>query len=337
MKFLLVGNPTAQSGKNAERIARARARFEASGATCDVLPTLPGGATIDAVTRALEAGDHGVVVAMGGDGTFREVAAGLLASTKKDAVALGMLPTGTANDQGRSFGLDAGLAALDRNVDVVLAGKETRLDAGRLARRDPAGVERARAIFFDSAGWGISARVLAARNVDRAAVADVPALAAVYRDQLVYGGALLRVFLDSYVTDDKLLVHAVADGRATEIAGVTDLIVKNTRVYGGAWVFDRTSRHDDGLFEVVPFRGKRDWTSKAIVDLDGNPLGEEVLNAVGIEHTKPFKVARLELRFERSAGGAPLAAQIDGEELPVLPDDVVTIDVVPRAVRLIVP
>jgi diacylglycerol kinase family enzyme len=145
------------------------------------------------------------------------------------------------------------------------------------------------------------------------------------------------VFLESYVTDDKIAVRACADGRAVLLTGITDLIVKNTRIYGGAWVFDRASRHDDGLFEVVPFRGKRDWTSKAIVDLDGNPLGEDVLNAVGIEHSKPFTAAQLEVRFDVPAGGAPLAAQVDGEELPVLADDVVTIDVVPRAIRLIVP
>ena len=35
---------------------------------------------------------------MGGDGTFREVAAGLFTSAAREKVALGMLPTGTAND-----------------------------------------------------------------------------------------------------------------------------------------------------------------------------------------------------------------------------------------------
>ena len=104
---------------------------------------------------------------MGGDGTFREVAAGLLESTKKDAVALGMLPTGTANDQGRSFGLDAGEAALERNVEVILAGKETRLDAGGI---DIGAAIRRRRWFFDSAGWGLCARVLRERNEDREVV-----------------------------------------------------------------------------------------------------------------------------------------------------------------------
>ena len=117
--------------------------------------------------------------------------------------------------------------------------------------------------------------------------------------------------------------------------GVSDLIIKNTRVYGGAWVLDRGSRHDDGQFELVPFRGKRDWTSKAIVDLDGNPITEEMLNAIGVEHSKPVRASRFELAFEAPEGGAPLAAQIDGEELPASPR--VVIEVVPRALRLVVP
>jgi diacylglycerol kinase family enzyme len=267
---------------------------------------------------------------MGGDGTFREVASGLLESGRAADVTMAMLPTGTANDQGRSFGLEAGDASLDRNLDVIVAARETRLDAGRMTT--PGGA----AWFFDSAGWGISARVLRARNEDRALVDEhAPLLKPLYRDHVVYAGALLRVFLESYAVDDAFTAEVEADGRRVTLDGLTDLIVKNTRVYGGAWVFDRTSRHDDGLFEVVPFRGKLDWTSKAIVDLDGNPITEEMLNAIGVEHSHPFRAARLSLRLRWPAGGAAPAAQIDGEEHPA--SDHATIEVVPRAIRLIVP
>lgn len=326
---LLVANPTAQSGKNAARIERVRALLREGGAGCELLPTEPGGRTTAAVARALDAGEFTRVVAMGGDGTFREVAAGLLESSKRESAALGMLPTGTANDQGRSFGLAAGDAALERNVAVLLAGRETRLDAGLL---ETAG---ARAWFFDSAGWGLSARVLRERNVEREVVARIPVLRDVYRDQLVYASALLRVFLDSYVVSDKFDANVVADGRSFELTGLTNLVVKNTRVYGGAWVLDRTSKHDDGVFEIVPFRGKRDWTSKAIVNLDGNPLDEEALRAVGVEHSRPVPASRIAFDFRRWEGTAPFAAQLDGEEHPA--GDKATIEVVPRAVRLLVP
>jgi diacylglycerol kinase family enzyme len=326
---LLVGNPTAQSGKNQERIDRALAAFAKAGVAAELLPTLPGGATIGAVTRALDGGAFRVVIAMGGDGTFREVAAGLCRSARKEDVALGMLPTGTANDQGKSFGLEATPDALERNVGVILAGHETRLDAGVItsgAREE---------LFFDSAGWGLSARVLAARNRDRKVVEGLGPLKELYRDHAVYAGAFLRTFLESYVVNDKLRACGTLDGERFEWDGLTDLVVKNTRVYAGAWVFDRTSRHDDGAFEIVPFRGKRDWASKAIIDLDGNPITEEMLNEIGVEHSKLRRASSMELELTAPEGGAALAAQIDGEEHSASAK--VRIDVMPRAVRLIVP
>jgi diacylglycerol kinase family enzyme len=328
---LLVGNATAQSGKNQARIDRARAFLKRAGVACDFLSTEPHGRTTAVVTRALAATPYTCVIAMGGDGTFREVAAGILDSERKDAVALGMLPTGTANDQGRSFGLDAGDASVERNLEVVLAAHETRLDAGRLVAQNTS----ASHWFFDSAGWGLSARVLRERNAEREAVQKVPVLRDVYRDQLVYASSLLRVFLDSYVVSDKFDAEVTADGATFELLGLTDLIVKGTRIYGGAWVFDRHAAHDDGKFEVVPFHGKRDWTSKAIVDLDGNPITEEMLNTIGVEHSKPISASHMTFVFRVKAGGAPFAAQIDGEELG--PSDHVSIDVVKQALRLIVP
>jgi diacylglycerol kinase family enzyme len=328
---LLVGNPTAQSGKNQERIDRALELFKAARLDARLLPTLPRGGTIGAVTEALEADDRiRVVIAMGGDGTFREVGVGLYRSKARERVALGMLPTGTANDQGKSFGLEALPSALERNVEVIAAGHETKLDVGvyRAAGAEPD-------YFFDSAGWGLSARVLAQRNKDRAMVEGLGPLKEIYRDHAVYAGALLKTFLESYVVDDKLRVEAVLDGKPVVLEGLTDLVVKNTRVYAGAWVLDKTSAHDDGAFELVPFQGKRDWASKAIVDLEGNPVTEELLNELGVEHSKPIRASTMKLSIFDPPGGAPLAAQLDGEEWPASPE--VTIEVVARGLRLIVP
>jgi diacylglycerol kinase family enzyme len=332
---LLVANPTAQSGKNEARIERARVLLREHGIQCDFLPTEPEGRTIDAVRDAVNAGEYQVVIAQGGDGTFREVGAGILTSLRPREVALGMLPTGTANDQARSFGLSAGDDALPRNVRVVAEGCETQLDAGLLTAMDQAGTVQRRDYFFDSAGWGISARILAARNADRKIIEHLKPLKAIYRDQLVYAGAALRVFLESYVVTDNFDVTGECDGRPIALSGLTDLIIKGTRIYAGAWVFDRDSLHDDGQFEVVPFRGKRDWTSKALVDLKGNPVTEELLNSIGIEHTKPFRAARLAITFEQDPKAVPVAAQIDGEEYPAT--ERVGLEVQKRALRLIVP
>lgn len=332
---LLVGNPTAQSGKNGARIERARSLFRDAGVEVDLFPTLPEGRTVAALRAELNRGGYRVVVAMGGDGTFREVGEALLDSERRDGMAMGMLPTGTANDQGRSFGLEATEEALAANVAVVVRGHETLLDAGRLHARRADGTTVARAAFFDSAGWGFSARVLSTRNEDRRFVEQLGPVKEIYRDHLVYAGAFLKRFVEGYVVDTTFVADIVADGRSLRLEGLTDLVVKGTRVYAGAWIFDRTSRHDDGLFEVVPFRGKRDWTSKAIVDHQGSLLTEEMLNAVGIEHSHPFRAGKLSIELLPSPGAEHVHAQIDGEEFPVA--DKIDIDVVPRALRLIVP
>jgi diacylglycerol kinase family enzyme len=329
---LVVGNPTAQSGRNRERIDLALALLKDAGVAAELLPTLPGGKTVGAVRAALEAGAYEVVVAMGGDGTFREVAAGLYTSKRREAVALGMLPTGTANDQGKSFGLDAAPAALARNIEVIRAGHETRLDVGIYRAEGDGGAAE---YFFDSCGWGLSARVLAQRNKDRALVETLGPLKEIYRDQAVYAGAFLKEFLESYVIDDKLRVVATLDGERVELDGLTDLIVKNTRVYAGAWVFDETSRHDDGVFELIPFVGKSDWASKAIYDLMAVPLNDEMLAKLGLEHSKTLRASSMDLEIFDPEGGAPLATQLDGEEWP--PSPRVRIEVVQRGLRLIVP
>jgi len=189
--------------------------------------------------------------------------------------------------------------------------------------------------FFDSCGWGLSARVLAQRNKDRALVDTLGPLKELYRDQVVYAGAFLKKFLESYVIEDRLRVVATLDGQRVELDGLSDLIVKNTRIYAGAWVFDETSLHDDGIFELVPFVGKNDWVSKAIRDLEFVPLNEEMLAEIGIEHSKTLKAKVMDLEFFEPEGGAPLAAQLDGEEWPASPQ--VRIEVAPRGIRLIVP
>ena len=115
-----------------------------------------------------------VVIAMGGDGTFREVASALVDSAHRERVAMAMAPTGTANDQGRSFGLSADDDALEDNLRVAVASHETRLDGAELTTMTAAGEPLFRGYFFDSAAWGLSARILAQRNEDRALVQKVP-------------------------------------------------------------------------------------------------------------------------------------------------------------------
>lgn len=333
--LLLVGNPAAQSGKNRERIARARELIARAGLDVVTFDTLPHGATVAALRAQLDEGAFETVVAMGGDGTFREVAAALATSSKRAVTRMGMLPTGTANDQGRSFGMEARGEALEANVAVLLTGREIALDGGCITARSGSGEALGAATwFFDSAGWGLAARVLERRNRDREIVAKLGPLEHVYRDKAVYAGALLRTLLESAASDDGFAVEGTVDGAPFAFPRLTDLVLKNTRIYAGAWVFDRTSQPDDGAMELVPFFDKADWADKALADHEQSLLDDATLGSLGGARSV-LRGASFEMSLTPPARDVSLPAQLDGEEWdsPLR----LSCEVVRGAVRLVVP
>ncbi|MEZ4361028.1 MAG: diacylglycerol kinase family protein [Kofleriaceae bacterium] len=329
---ILVANPSAQSGKAAEWIRRARALLDERGLAHQLLPTEPGGGTVEKVRAAIDDDAVRLVIYMGGDGTFAEVAKGILASAHPGAVDMGMLPTGTANDQGKSFGLVAGPSALEENVRVIAQGVTTGCDVGELE------IERASKVifrerFFDSFSVGLGAASLATRNRDRERASRIPGLSMVYRDHLVYAGALLQRFVESYLIDIKFDLDLVLDDRVLHFDSLLDVIIKNTRIFGGEWVFDPEIQSDDGKFELVPMAGRRDLTAKLVSTFRHSPLTVEDLRSLGISVADPVAGSRFELTV-RSDGPLP-AAQADGEELPA--GERYRVVVRPRALRLIVP
>jgi diacylglycerol kinase family enzyme len=328
---VLVANPTAHSGKAADWIRSARALLDEASVPHRFIATEPDGRTIDRVREAIDDDGARVVIYMGGDGTFAEVAKGIFASLHARDVAMGMLPTGTANDQGKSVGLAAGAGALARNVAVIAAGETVGCDVGRLViERGDKAIHRD--LFFDSFSVGLGAASLETRNRDRERVGRIPGLGALYRDQLVYAGAVLQRFVESYVVDIKFDIDAVIDGTVHHFENVLDIIVKNTKIFGGEWIFDSRAESDDGRFELVPVTGRRDFGTKLIGSLRRSPFGVDDLQALGFSHAPPISGAR----FELTVRGAPLpAAQCDGEELPA--GERYRIEAVPRALRLIVP
>ncbi|HEY5920048.1 MAG TPA: diacylglycerol kinase family protein [Kofleriaceae bacterium] len=330
---VLVANPTAHSGKAADWIRHARALLDDAHVPHKFVATEPEGATIERVREAIDDGGARVIIYMGGDGTFAEAAKGICASQHTAEIAMGMLPTGTANDQGKSFGLAAGAWALERNVQVIAEGFTVGCDIAHLA------IERGlkeihRDMFFDSFSVGLGAAALATRNRDRERVGRIPGLGMIYRDQLVYIGAVAQRFFESYIIDTKFDLDAVIDGTVHHFPSLLDVIVKNTKIFGGEWIFDANAEADDGKVELVPVIGRRDFMGKLLGTMRHVPVGMEDLERLGIEHAPAIAGTHLELTV-RADGGVLPAAQVDGEEIPA--GDRYVIDVAPRALRLIVP
>jgi diacylglycerol kinase family enzyme len=333
MPTILVGNPTAQSGKAQQWISRARALLDAVGVRHQFVATQAQGQTVARVRQAINDDGFRRIIYLGGDGTFAEVAKGILTSNHASETLMGMFPTGTANDQGKSFGLESGVKALARNAQVIAAGEVVGCDVGSL-ETERSGKIVHRDMFFDSFSIGLGASSLATRNRNRQQVRRIPGLSKIYRDYATYGGAMLQRFAETYWYQVKFDVDAIIDGRVVHYADLLDLILKNTVIFGGEWVFDAASESDDGKFELVPVTGRRDFTSKLVTGFRHNPVGQRGLEALGLHPT----ISEVGTTFElvvRSRGGPIPGCQLDGEEAPA--GERYRINVLPRALNLIVP
>ena len=110
---------------------------------------------------------------------------------------------------------------------MIAAGVTVGCDVGRLV------IERGtrevhRDLFFDSFSLGLGAASLATRNRDRERVTRIPGLGAFYRNQLVYIGAVVQRFVESYVVDVKFDLDAVIDSTVHHLPHLIDVIIKNT-------------------------------------------------------------------------------------------------------------
>jgi diacylglycerol kinase (ATP) len=229
----LLYNPAAGRRRHARRLGDLLAALAAAGWTAEPAPT-PGPGAATAMARELAAsGDVQAVLAFGGDGTVREVAAGLVGS----GIALGILPGGTVNLLARALGLPAE----PRAAAAALADLAPRpLDVG-LAGGTP---------FLMMVSAGLDGAALAALDgrfkgrLGRSAVA-VQGL----REWWRYGYPELEV---------------QADGRSL---AATFAAVANIPLYGGPFRLVPDARPDDGRLDLLVFQGGRASTVRFAWDL----------------------------------------------------------------------
>ena len=309
LNYLLVANPTARSGKARERIENVKTIMARRGMDVAFLATEPEGRTVESLRRFLSARHFDIVIAMGGDGTFAEVAKGMMAA--KSSATMGLIPSGTANDQARSFGISAADEDLEETIATIQTGFRIRMDVGQIDALNEDGTSRAQNLFFDSAGFGMQPDILATRNKDREVVSKIPLLREIYRDEAVYAGAVLREYARSWVEPTLFDATARSEDVTRTFQGLTDLLLNNTAVYAAAWVPAPHSEPDDGKIELCPMVGRRDLFSKMIRDLHALPIWQEHLDVLGIQHSEGYSASHFDLRFRRSV---PIRTQVDGEE-----------------------
>lgn len=312
LRYLIVGNPTSRSGKGLDRIDAALAILRRRAIPASFLPTRPAGGTVPDVAEAIDQDRCDVVVSVGGDGTFAEVAKGVLAARRR--VPMGFLPSGTANDQGRSFGLSTADEDLEDNLDVVLKGFLCQMDVGRIERFDDQGRVTHADLFFDSAGFGLQPDILSTRNRDRSFIAQIPILRDLYRDQAVYAGATFQEVLRTIVEPVKFDAEVTTRAGTFNIPGLTDLIINATPVYGGWWVPTPETLPDDGKMELVGIAGRRDMLVTSFRNITDLQVPIPDLDVLGAPVVRTISSDSFDLLLLRPRGEGAITSQIDGEE-----------------------
>ncbi len=227
MRYLLIANPATGGGKNAERIALARAWFAQRGDAVEARSTEGPEHATRLAREAAAAGGWDAVIAAGGDGTINEVLNGLAGS----AMPLGILPWGTGNVFAKEMGFPR---SLRRCCRVIRKGRTARLDLGRAGGRR----------FLMMAGAGIDAFALAQmRGKNWKRVFGVTGY--------VIGG----LFAFARYREARITAR-FPDGRVERGSYV---LVSNTRRYGGIFSIAPDASPVDGRLDVFIHRGTSRW------------------------------------------------------------------------------
>lgn len=195
------------------------------GFDVEPLPTAGPGDATRLARRMVDAGDREVVFALGGDGTLREVASGLVGSD----VALGPIPGGTANVL--TLALDIPRKPLAAAA-ALADGHERQMDVGTAGEH----------LFLMMVSGGLDARVMSRQNSDMKRRFGALAVA--------FSG--LKHWWRYPYQDIELRIEG-------EPVRVTFFSASNIRQYGGPFRLAPEADYADGMLDVVLFRGRGRW------------------------------------------------------------------------------
>lgn len=218
-RALVVGNPIAGRGKGANVAREIAEGLRQMGVPTELFLTSARG---DARAHLRSAGtEPDLVVSVGGDGTLSEVFSGLM----NPETPVGVVPMGTANCLGHELGLPRDV---HRALEVFRAHNVRAIDVARVNDH----------ISFLVTGVGLDG--ISVREVERrrtGPISKVHYARAVLGSLVAYRPPRLSVVLDGKPLPDTF----------------GQVLISNTRNYGGFLNLAPDTRLDDGLYEVYLF------------------------------------------------------------------------------------
>ena len=295
---LVFVNRTAGRGGVQAYLPRLRDLFESRHISAQFIETGSASELESASRQALVEG-HRLLLAMGGDGTFQALAN---ATFESDAI-IGVLPAGGGNDFAAALGLPGDFI---RAAEELLKGRPRVVDLLRVRTADG----RTR-LFAGGGGVGLDAEAALRAN------GPYRRLSGRFR----YIASALHALSEHQPLQIRL-EFPCTDIQPVEVISLLAGVL-NTPTYGGGVRLAPAARIDDGLLDVVLIG---DMNILGVLKLLPRLVGSGELRT---SQVKRWQVKQLTIGTDRAA-----LFHGDGEILGSTP---VQIEVVPRAMRVLVP
>jgi len=254
-----------------------------------------------------------VIVAVGGDGTWSNVADRIVSSGRSD-VALGLLASGTGNDFGRNFGMS--IRSPDAAVRTLAGGVVRKVDVGRVVSHGTPVRDLATSLkpstgrhFLNLVGFGFDVAVI-----------EDTAGARFLRGELLYKVTALKN-LFSFEG-----VPLVIEGDEGTVDGEhLMLTISNTPFFGGGFLIAPKAKLDDGRLHACAIGDTPAFTRLAL--FNAAPKGKHVHS----QHVNMLESARFSARFS-----TPPKYEVDGELWQAEGTEVI-VEAVSQALPVVVP
>ena len=311
-RVFVIFNPASGRGRGARRIDRFLSLLEQHIPGFTHAGTSRAGEESVLAEQAIAEG-FDLIVAVGGDGTWSNVADRIVDSGKEN-VALGLLASGTGNDFGRNFGVSM------RNPEIAVRalakGVLRSVDVGRVIT----GATPLRAqVGANQTTKGRNFLNLVGFGFDVAVIEDT-AGARFLRGELLYKVTALKN-LFSYSG-----VPLVLEGDGPTVDGEQLMLtVSNAPFFGGGFLIAPEAQLDDGLLDACAIGNTPAFTRWRL--FNAAPKGRHVRSS----HVQMRQSARFSVRFS-----TPPKYEVDGELWQAEGAEVI-IEAVPRALQVVVP
>jgi len=265
----------------------------------------PGHATLLAQAEK----DSELIVAVGGDGTAREVVSGLMSATgsldplvPRSLPSLAVIPVGSCNDLPRNVGVPADVIEACR---VAKEGSSRPVDVIRVEMSNDRDSQQT--YFVNATGFGFDAAVTAEAQKSKHLRGLPLYLVAVVRALSNLECPLVRIHAGEFETEQRVLMIAAANGR----------------YYGGGMKVAPDAQPDDGQVDVCI--GWSMGRFSALTKLPRFVAGTHV----SLKEVKMLRSPELELEFLE-----PVQIEFDGDVLVPQPFNRFRLTVLPKAISV---